>query len=306
VDVFLAVLAAAFFGVSSILVRLSTQHLSPLAVGIVSLVAGCALFIPIGLATQWPVFTALPAITVGWLGVMGVLQFALGRQFNYVAVKMAGVNRATPLFSTAPVFAALLAVGFGNEQVTLLLGAGIAAVVAGSALVANSAGAPQRAAAAVAARRGLATQESATTLLAGAGFAVVAAACYGSIQFMGGHLVREVPAIVASTVTLVSGTVVSAVFGGPFVRWRAPAPQRAYWLAAAAGLTSAFGVLFMLLALTRGEVVRVSPVIAVNSLFSVLLGQIFIRRMESLGWRLLVGIAVVLGGVVLVVVSRAV
>jgi uncharacterized membrane protein len=84
---------------------------------------------------------------------------------------------------------------------------------------------------------------------------------------------------------------------------RQEAPASAYGMAVLAGVASAAGVLCVFLALERGAVVKVSPVVALNPLVSVVLGQVFIRHLERLSWLLAVGIAVMVGGVVVVTLS---
>ena len=81
------------------------------------------------------VFPELTAVAFVWFALSGLFNFALGRFFNAVSIQMAGVARATPLFSTAPLFATILAVIFLGESVTPWLIVGTVTIVCGIALI---------------------------------------------------------------------------------------------------------------------------------------------------------------------------
>ena len=307
--ILLSVLAAVVFGAASVFVRISTRDLNASKVAVISLLAGLALFAPITLGFQWSELSGLGLRTFGWLAFIGALQFAAGRQLNYTGVQLAGVSRATPFFGTVPVFASILAVTLTDERVGAALGVGIGAVVAGSLLVARvgaSAAAPRAPGrgAAPGAALGLASATARRRVLLGMGAALLASACYGSIQFLGRQVVGDVPPLTAMTVGLAAGTVATLLVGAPLgLTKRQEAPASAYGMAVLAGVASAAGVLCLFLALERGAVVKVSPVVALNPLVSVVLGQVFIRHLERLSWLLVVGIVVMVGGVVVVTLS---
>ncbi|MBI2856663.1 MAG: EamA family transporter, partial [Chloroflexi bacterium] len=78
---------------------------------------------------------SLAALAFFWFALSGLFNFALGRLLNAVSINLAGVARAAPLFSTAPVFATILGVTFLGESVTPWLVLGTLSVVAGIALI---------------------------------------------------------------------------------------------------------------------------------------------------------------------------
>jgi drug/metabolite transporter (DMT)-like permease len=60
----------------------------------------------------------------------------------------------------------------------------------------------------------------------------------------------------------------------------------------------------MFLAMSKAPVVVVAPMIAVNPLTAILFGQIFIRDMERLTPRLLIGALLVVVGVIIISLGR--
>jgi drug/metabolite transporter (DMT)-like permease len=83
--------------------------------------------------------TTLTAIAFVWFALSGLFNFALGRLLNAVSIQMAGVARAAPLFSAAPLFATILAVIFLNESITVWLLLGTLAIVGGVAIITSEA-----------------------------------------------------------------------------------------------------------------------------------------------------------------------
>lgn len=75
-----------------------------------------------------------------WFGLIGVINYVLGRQFNYTSIKYIGVTRATPLFAAAPFFAITLAVTLTGERINPAIVIGTLAVIAGLFLVITSEG----------------------------------------------------------------------------------------------------------------------------------------------------------------------
>ena len=80
-------------------------------------------------------FPALTVVAFLWFALSGLFNFALGRFFNTVSIQLAGVARATPLFSTAPLFATILAILFLGESVTPWLLLGTVTIVGGIVLI---------------------------------------------------------------------------------------------------------------------------------------------------------------------------
>ena len=128
-------MAATCWGFSAILVRLGLQYIRPTTGTWLSLLPGCVLIMGLALVFNRDVFPTLTVVAFLWFALSGLFNFALGRLFNAVSIQMAGVARATPLFSTAPLFATILAVIFLGESVTPWLIVGTVTIVCGIALI---------------------------------------------------------------------------------------------------------------------------------------------------------------------------
>lgn len=81
------------------------------------------------------------------------------------------------------------------------------------------------------------------------------------------------------------------------------APKRTLGFALLAGLFSSIGVLATYFAFSYAPVVVVSPITSLNPLFAIFLSMIFLRRLEKITPRVIMGTALVVAGVVLVVVG---
>ena len=127
--------AAICWGFSAILVRLGLQHLRPTTGTWTSLVPGGILVMSLAVVFNLDDITTLAAIAFFWFALGGLFAFALGRFLNAVSIQKAGVARATPLFSTAPLFATILAIIFLGETITLWLLLGTVTIVTGIILI---------------------------------------------------------------------------------------------------------------------------------------------------------------------------
>ncbi len=84
---------------------------------------------------------ALVSISVAailWFAFIGILQFPMGRYFNYLSVARIGIGKSVPLISTAPLFAVAIAVVFTGERLTVPLLLGAISIFSGIYLVVTS------------------------------------------------------------------------------------------------------------------------------------------------------------------------
>ncbi|MBI4232820.1 MAG: DMT family transporter [Chloroflexi bacterium] len=135
--IFLAALAATSWGIMPLFVRLGLQHLRTTRGTAISMMAGSTLVLFLAFAWHWEVIRHFPRGVVPWILLAGVVS-PLGQLLHFQAVRMAGVARAMPILGTAPLFSASLAILLLGEHLTVPLGLGILAVVAGIALIVHS------------------------------------------------------------------------------------------------------------------------------------------------------------------------
>ena len=124
-----AVIAAIGWGASAVLSRIALEKTDPRLATIVSLFFSSIIMFSISLSTQSDFL---------WFFSAGLTSFAAGRLLNYVGIKNIGVSKASPLFGTSPLFAALLAIIILNENPTIMLGMGIVIVTFGIILITKS------------------------------------------------------------------------------------------------------------------------------------------------------------------------
>jgi drug/metabolite transporter (DMT)-like permease len=135
--------------------------------------------------------------------------------------------------------------------------------------------------------------------LTGVAFAMTAALSYGSSQVISRYAVTELaPPLVGTTIALFWGTLGFALLSARNLRDRPANFRRGALYFVGAGFFSSMGVLLMFTALSRGQVVILSPVLATNPLFTLLFAAAFLRGVERITRRHALGTALVVAGVV--------
>ena len=135
--------------------------------------------------------------------------------------------------------------------------------------------------------------------------ALAAAASYGSSAVVVRHIVAAYTApLVGVAFSLAFGTAIMAVLFHRHVAadW-ARTPWRAWLWMALAGGASAWGIAFWFQALSKAPVVQVEPVVATSPLLAIAFTHIFLRRLERVTRRTVLGALLVVAGVVLIVLG---
>ena len=135
-------------------------------------------------------------------------------------------------------------------------------------------------------------------VIAGFLYALAAAIAYGSSQVITRHTVSSMaPPLAGSFIALASGTLGFSALSVRGLASRTPNFWRGAGFFVGAGVFSAMGVLLMFTALGRGEVVVVSPVIATNPLFTLVMAAVLLRGVEQITLRVVGGTCLVVLGV---------
>lgn len=215
----------------------------------------------------------------------GLLAPGLSQLLFVLAIRDAGASRTGIVVGAAPLVASLLAIGLFGEPVRSSLIAGTVLVVAGGALLVGERDRP--------------AGFRARGLLLALGCGVAFAVRDNIARWAAGQ--ADVSPLLAALVIVGSGGVAMAAV--LYVR-RGPALaadlRRAFVPFAPAGLLFGLSYLSVLEALERGRVTVVSPLVATESLWAVLLAWLVFRRAELVGWRLALAAVLVVGGAVLV------
>jgi drug/metabolite transporter (DMT)-like permease len=263
--------AALCFAVSHILIRR----------GLVTSNALTGSFLSLGMtaAILWlllPFFVPLASLrtpAVGYFLVAGIFAPGLGRTLTYVGIERIGVARSVPVANCSPLFASLLAVFLLGEIWTPQNLLGTMLIICGIAVLsASQAGQHQW-------RR--------LDLI----YPVMAALAFGISTNLRklGLMTAGLP-LMAAAVTASTGFVFSLCLLYAQGGFRKLVLGRASWgWFIAAGLANTTATLSVFYALSFGSVVVVEPLVASNPVLSLILSVVFLRTLETVTPRVVLG-----------------
>jgi drug/metabolite transporter (DMT)-like permease len=270
----LALISAVLFGGMSVGLRLGLNRRPDAALATLATVGGAFVVSLVALAAEAP-WRGVHAGAAWPFFLAGILQPGIGQLLVTLAIATVGASRASVVFGSAPLISIGIALVFLGEPLRWALVVGAVLIVAGGAELARERGRPKHLRAI-----GLLYAFLVTILF--------------SVR---DNLVRwlshstTVPPGTAATATLASGAVVVLVVLAPRVeQWRGALPFL--------GVGLLFGLSYVSLfeAYYRGRVTVVSPLIATESLWGVLLTVLFLRHSEVVGRRLAIGAVLVVAG----------
>ncbi len=133
-----AITAAFLWGISFVFARWGLQHIKPATATLISVVSSLILIGSLSLIIEFDAVISLSLGALLWFGLVGALNFVIGRQFSFLGMKYIGVIRSTPMTASAPLLAMILAVVFTGEVVNVPIVAGTVCIVAGISLLVTS------------------------------------------------------------------------------------------------------------------------------------------------------------------------
>tara|TARA_B100000929_G_scaffold132486_1_gene104977 strand:+ start:882 stop:1775 length:894 start_codon:yes stop_codon:yes gene_type:complete len=289
----LSLLSGLGFGSAAIFARVGMQGMSPLSSTLLSVIVSFCPTIVLALIFASSDIKALPAVAVFWFFLLGVINFLGGRTSSYQAIGRIGASRTAAVQSTAAVFAAIFAITIIGERPHFVVLLGTLIVVAGlTTALGNSL------------RNG---DEDNRGIWIGLGLALVAAASYGGTNVIAKELTEEYgsPLMVSAAGLLFGIILLSPLAGTGMVREVKEAKGNLKFAASAglSGLAAATGVIALYFALQRNDVTVVSPIVSTNPIFTLVLAQIFISRMENVTKWLFLGVGITVVGVIVVSVG---
>ncbi|MGI8480357.1 MAG: DMT family transporter [Gaiellaceae bacterium] len=274
--VVLALGSAFLFGATTVAMRTAFER-GALAEGGALFTVLAALFVTVPFAAAQPgsISEAWPFLLAGLLG-PGLSQFL----FTF-AVREAGAARTSVVIGTGPLFSIALALVLLGEPLEAALVAGAALIVAGGFMLVSERERPEH------------------VRLLGLALALVATIVFAARDNLVRWLAVDtgVSPGVAATATLAAGAALMTVFV-----LVSRSPLRAHDARAFAPAGILFGLSYICLfeAYYRGLVTVVSPLVATESLWGVLLSALVFKRAEGVGARLVAGaLLVVCGGVLI-------
>lgn len=280
--VLLAATSAFLFGAMTVFVRIALRTGAAPAAGTLFTILPA-----LGLTALAPLGRGEWDVTGAWAFLLaGLLAPGLSQILFTFAVRDAGASRASVTVGTAPLFAVAIALVFLDEPLVAGLVLGAAFIVAGGILLASDRARPEHFR-----RIGLVY----------ALFATLAFATRDSLIRWLGTEATEVDPGTAAFATMLTGTLVTSIF----VAWARPTLTRRGFVAfVPAGLCYGLSYISLFEAFYGGRVSVVSPIVAMESLWGVLLSWLMLRKSENVDARLVAGAALVVAGGVLIGVFR--
>ena len=289
----LSLLSGFGFGSAAILARIGMQRMSPLSSTVLSeLVSFCPTAL-LALVFAFSDIRDLPPMALIWFFSLGVLNFLGGRTSSYQAIGRIGASRTAAIQSTAAVFAAVFAITITGERPHFVVLLGTFIVVLGLTTALGKS-----------IREGVSNNRGA---LIGFGLALVAAASYGGTNVIAKELTEEYgsPLMVSALGLLFGIILLSPLSGASTIREvKALKGNPMFALSAGlSGLAAATGVIALYFALQRSDVTVVSPIVSTNPIFTLILAQVFISRMEDITRWLFLGVVITVAGVITVTIG---
>jgi drug/metabolite transporter (DMT)-like permease len=129
--ILMALGASVSWGLGAVLVRIGLRDLSTVVGTQVSLISGIVFLGALVLLLRFDELGALSLTSIALFALIGILNFPMGRFFNYMSLSLIGVGKSTPILASSPLFAMVLAVVFTGETISLTTAAGTALILAG-------------------------------------------------------------------------------------------------------------------------------------------------------------------------------
>jgi len=280
----LALASALISASATILIRRGLRHDGPYTAVWINLAVGTA-FVWLAVALTGGLGeTSLRGIllfsTAGLIGTVG------GRIFRFIGIEMVGAAITAALMNLSPLVSSALAILVLGERVTLPILVGTLVIVGGTTLL-SSGGRSS----------GVRPRQLIVPLLSAVCFGVVAVLRKIGLADMGpipGFAVNVTAALIAFTAFLLASR-----------QTRAMACRRqsvVYFVAA--GVAENLSVLLVIVALAIGSVSVVAPLSSVSPIFVLVLSFFFLRGIELLNARIVLGTLLIVAGVYLITALR--
>jgi uncharacterized membrane protein len=282
-SVYFALQAGFFFALSHIAIRRGLLTSNAITGSLVSLMTTC--FITWALALLFVPFESFrtPAIWYFMLG--GVFAPGLGRILTFFGIERIGVARSVPIVNCSPLVASILAVFSMGERWPLQNLLGTCLVIFGVVILSG--------------RQPEEKEWRLNDLL----FPVAAAFAFGISTNLRklGLLAENIPlmasAVTATTAVLFAGLMVRLQGGRKALRLS----DRSLGWFVAAGVGNSAAMISVFYALSTGRIVIVEPLVATNPVFTIILSAIFLKDVEVVNTRVVLGALCTVAGTILVV-----
>jgi uncharacterized membrane protein len=286
VDIYFSFQAALCFSIAHILIRRGLVESNALTGSFISLTmsaVGCWLLVPFLVRTPVVWFPAIVIFIAA-----GIFAPGIGRTLSYVGIERIGVARSVPIANSSPIFASIFAVVFLGESWLPQNIAGTLSVIAGVVILsmAKPARGPWRKLDVIYPFIGALAFGASTTLRKlGLG--------YTNIPILAAAVTAGTAAIFSFILLQIQGGREAFKLTRRSAAWLFPA-----------GIFNTAAMLSVFYALSHGKVVIVEPLVSSNPVLTLLLTAIFLRDVEALSLRVIIGALLTVTGTILVVTAR--
>jgi drug/metabolite transporter, DME family len=277
-----AIFSAMGWAGDSVLVRLGLRQSNIFAAMLVSYAVSVTCIWTYLLITTPLDFLRSPAMV--YFLISGCLQPLFARALYYEALTRIGVSRAGPLRGAEPLFAIAIAVAILHERPSVPVYIGTVLIV-GSVWAISSGYAGK-------------TGWRFVDLLLPLGAALVSAISQ-SLRKQGLNILPD-PFVAAVTVTSVTLTLLVAFLVVTRRTHQLHMRRRSFLFFSCAALVALFAQISNFIALSRAEVSVIIPLLNTTPLFTVLFSTLFLRSMETITPRILLGAILMVAGVVII------
>ncbi len=133
--IILSLLAATGWGLSAVLAMVGLQGVRPALGTLISLVSGFIIVLLVTLAVDREELLSVQPEAIIWFILIGILNFPMGRLFNFQSMSRIGVSKSTTVLASSTLFAMALAVILIGERLTPLIVIGSAFILTGLLIV---------------------------------------------------------------------------------------------------------------------------------------------------------------------------
>ena len=278
----IAIFAAVGWSVDSVLVRLGLRNSNIFAAMLMSYGVSITCVWTYLIATTSLEFLKSPAMI--YYLISGSIQPLLARALFYEGITRIGVARAGPLRGVEPLFAAIIAVTILNEEPGLFVYLGTILIVGSLWLISGK-------------RVGDSTWRLVDALLP------VTAALISTIsQALRKQALKIIPDpfVAVAMVTTVSLALLLIFAFSTDRAEQFRMPRRSFLFFLCAALVATVAQVLNFVALGRGQLAVIIPLLNTTPLFSVLFSVLFLRSVETVNSRIVFGAILMVGGVVLI------